>query len=843
MNYFRSITALFVAAIITLIDGCSGGGSTPPPPSPPVISSFASNPASGFGGQTCTLSWVVSGASSIAIDSGIGDVTSVSSKVVYPLSTTTYTLTASNAGGSHTASTTIAINDSIVIPPSTKVLDQTTTQNLSNISQNGSVLTFSQSSSTLQNLKFGDSVVLGVTNATPNGLLRKVTSVTQNGSQIIVNTGASTIEEIISKCDFAASKVLTPSDVAQAVSLTPGISLEPKKGRKNISNPQATASGFYIELNNVVLYDEDNNLQTTNDQIIGNGSITLNPSFNFVLKVSDSSVKELSYSTTLNETVDIDVSAKLSKSVDKKFEIPGARWYFQPIVVMVGWLPVVIQPVLTVNVGINGEIFAGVTAGVIQQATLTYGLSYINGQWAPISSLTNTFQWNPPELTAGCNFKAFLGPQFNLSIYGIIGPYGEARGYLNLDADIFRTPWWQIFGGLEADVGVRVEILGKKIINDYEFPAAIGYRRLLAQATTPYLQPGTVSGSVKNAITNTGLSGVSINVYKETNLLATSMSNAAGAYAIPVPAGSGYKIEFIKSGFLSTTYNDVTVQANLTTFLEVVLQIDTAHAGNGAIGGKIVNAFNGSPVGGLTLKLRAGINATSGTVISTTGTNSSGQYSVANLPAGNYTLEMSGTGFNTAFMTAICVGNTTTGNQDGSITPILASGETRIILTWGEIPYDLDSHLTGPVPSSADRFHVFFADRTFSFGGTTYADLDLDDTYSYGPETVTIREQTLGVYRYSVYNYSNGTSTNSTDLSLSNATVRVYRGNNLVATFNVPNNRGGTLWTVFELNGNTITPINTMSYQGSSWDVPIVSKGGTIVTDSELIFNHGTKSK
>ena len=38
---------------------------------------------------------------------------------------------------------------------------------------------------------------------------------------------------------------------------------------------------------------------------------------------------------------------------------------------------------------------------------------------------------------------------------------------------------------------------------------------------------------------------------------------------------------------------------------------------------------------------------------------------------------------------------------DGVMTPILPAGETRIVLTWGEFPSDLDSHLTGPAPDIA----------------------------------------------------------------------------------------------------------------------------------------------
>jgi len=72
--------------------------------------------------------------------------------------------------------------------------------------------------------------------------------------------------------------------------------------------------------------------------------------------------------------------------------------------------------------------------------------------------------------------------------------------------------------------------------------------------------------------------------------------------------------------------------------------------------------------------------------------------------------------------------------------------------------------------------------------------------------------------------------------------VRVYRGSNLVASFNVPSNTGGTLWTVFEMNGDTITPINTMSYT-SDFSVVMHAIRRPYSSDVNLMRNMPTKKK
>lgn len=77
----------------------------------PVISSFTATPATIIVGEDIfsTLRWTVTGATSITIDQGVGDVTFVLGKSVKPSATTTYTLTATNASGSVTRAVTLTV--------------------------------------------------------------------------------------------------------------------------------------------------------------------------------------------------------------------------------------------------------------------------------------------------------------------------------------------------------------------------------------------------------------------------------------------------------------------------------------------------------------------------------------------------------------------------------------------------------------------------------------------------------------------------------------------------------------------------------------------------------------
>ena len=45
---------------------------------------------------------------------------------------------------------------------------------------------------------------------------------------------------------------------------------------------------------------------------------------------------------------------------------------------------------------------------------------------------------------------------------------------------------------------------------------------------------------------------------------------------------------------------------------------------------------------------------------------------------------------------------------------------------------------------------------------------------------------------------------------MSGAKIVVYHGNGVIATFNVPINKVGTVWNVFDIQGNQLIPVNTM---------------------------------
>ncbi|KVP39387.1 hypothetical protein BGV67_27865 [Burkholderia ubonensis] len=125
----------------------------------------------------------------------------------------------------------------------------------------------------------------------------------------------------------------------------------------------------------------------------------------------------------------------------------------------------------------------------------------------------------------------------------------------------------------------------------------------------------------------------------------------------------------------------------------------------------------------------------------------------------------------------------------------------RVVLTWGATPRDLDSHIVYP------GNHVYFRSKRGAD-----ANLDVDDTDGYGPETVTLERKRDGdTYVYAVHDYTDRDAPGTTALSQSQAKVFVYVGESLVRTYYVPRNQPGNLWTVFRISGaGEFQDINTM---------------------------------
>lgn len=254
-------------------------------------------------------------------------------------------------------------------------------------------------------------------------------------------------------------------------------------------------------------------------------------------------------------------------------------------------------------------------------------------------------------------------------------------------------------------------------------------------------------------------------------------TNTKGFFSLTLPIGSN-TLRFYKKG-----YKTVEKTVAITNNMSISCNVKMSTAGN--ITGTVRDAKTGQPLYGVTVRWGG----------YQTSTDSSGKYNFE-LKPGTNTLSFSKSGYVFWSTSATCEGGMTK-VYDAVLSEELPENTYRIVLTWGSTPSDLDSHLL------FSGYHVYYSNKS-----APDAELDVDDTTSYGPETVTFVASPGVTYTYFVQDYTNGGNSggnsSSRELAGSGAVVRVYRENRVIGTYSVPTASLGTRWYLLQITDDTV---------------------------------------
>lgn len=323
---------------------------------------------------------------------------------------------------------------------------------------------------------------------------------------------------------------------------------------------------------------------------------------------------------------------------------------------------------------------------------------------------------------------------------------------------------------------------------------------------------GTLKGQIVDANSENPIDRAKITLYDESGgYINRYYTDSSGNYRLLLQPGT-YLVSIEKAGYLKEAGKVKVTVANTTVYEPKLHLISESEDGEGTIRGQITHAINNNPLSQVQLEIYKGFNNDSGELVTTIQTNEMGEYETI-LPAGNYTAVVKKDGFISSTMGILAIGSQVRVQPTLSLSPEgLALDDIRIVLNWGVSPADLDSHLIGTTDNTMnDYFHVYYGNKNYS-GNEQSAFLDRDDTSSYGPETITLTNlDSEGHYVYSIHDFTNKGNTQNNALRLSEATVKVYAGTNLLATFAVPQSEVGNVWKVFEIVNGQIVPLNEVT--------------------------------
>ena len=343
-----------------------------------------------------------------------------------------------------------------------------------------------------------------------------------------------------------------------------------------------------------------------------------------------------------------------------------------------------------------------------------------------------------------------------------------------------------------------------------------------------------IHGTILDDSTGSPLNEVSVTLMDATvsKLVASSASNINGEFNLSTNINKEHSYILIvgKEGYEESRISlDVylnNLNGKILNYGTIRLIPESNSAIVATIEGLIIDSTSGNAISNAKVKIFKGSNIINSSIlpVQETLTDTEGHFKLTGIKGGlNYTLVVEKDGFLTNYRNV-------TVNEENiyveiSLSPQLIGGQNfRIQLSWGKNPSDLDSHLLF-LKNDILEYHIYFhqqysyydlKNHDFIETDSNYEEsisylqpeafLDLDDTTSYGPETITIYKiRSDGVYKYFVHDYSNRDYLESMALANSGAQVKIFTNEGLIKIFNVPYEKGN-VWKVFEIRNGNIVP-------------------------------------
>ena len=392
---------------------------------------------------------------------------SVSARPVAVDGTTFYpTISGAPASVTTTSSPEVEVAYITKIPDSTKVLEGATLDSLVSVSPTARVLAFSNESIAFAE---GDVLVAGVSPETPRGLLRRVVDVDRGSTRTVLRTEQASLDEAVTRGEVSLERPLSFEDVQRADPLVEGVAFA--EGSLVVTIEGTAGKALVVSCRPGV-------------EVRARGRIELDPDFDFSASWGFFDGLKVRATVTTDEDAEVSFTASGSARCSKAVEL--YRLHFAPITVAVGPVPVVVTPVLTVNLDIEGRVDSSLSLSAVQSASLTAGLAYDDGRVSTIKDFNSEFERPRAEVSpVALSATASARPRLDLLLYGIVGPSLQAEGYLRLDVTPLDRPWWELLGGLKASARISLDILSGRIKVNLAQATVIDWRRRIAAAKGP----------------------------------------------------------------------------------------------------------------------------------------------------------------------------------------------------------------------------------------------------------------------------------------------------------------------------------------------------------------------
>jgi uncharacterized protein (TIGR02145 family) len=250
-----------------------------------------------------------------------------------------------------------------------------------------------------------------------------------------------------------------------------------KPSQKNKLKNSSLNYDFNYDFLNEILYDFDDNTNTTNDQIRISGKMYFNIGMDLNIDISKETIN---FKTTLEDLARVQLDAEFTGQNINEYK-QFISYNFAPIVFFLPTeppFPIVINPWVGIGASIEGETNAEANFAAEQSNTFSLGVNYENG-WSVSKSFSSNFNVETPEAYLNTNLKAYLTLGMGAYLYGFAGPHADINPYLRLNVNTNNNPWLSLYGGITGSVGMHVSLIG--FGSDYYEKNIIDYEKLLLE--------------------------------------------------------------------------------------------------------------------------------------------------------------------------------------------------------------------------------------------------------------------------------------------------------------------------------------------------------------------------
>jgi beta propeller repeat protein len=437
-----------------------------------------------------------------------------------------------------------APGESVIVPKTTKRLSAGSLDAFASVSPDGITYTFSHPTPQLAALQVGDVIVAPPGPGVPEGIFRKIDAI--DPTHLVFTTSQASLVDAIDSGQVSFTRTITAGDVGAKLYGPPGVSI--------VRSPKGTFS-----LDPITVKIDDVSL----GGVTLDGTISVTQSFYFDINLGFISLDGLTFTETTATHADLDTTVTGTVSDDAEQEL--ASWPLATFVIWVAGFPIWFEPELSIYVGADGSVSAGVKTGVTQDTSTTLGLTYDGDKFAPVLDQSATRSYDEPELFGSGWIKGYAGAELMVKVESLAGPYIAGELFAGIWADTLANPWWSLKCGIDAKVGAKVEIFDETLA-DWSHDENLA-TWTLATAGGPYTPRGAVSGKVIDADTHVGVAGAHVTIRASDgsgDVVKTTTSGADGSYMISGLAVDTFPAEAQADGY-GVGRRNVTVSNGIIT--------------------------------------------------------------------------------------------------------------------------------------------------------------------------------------------------------------------------------------------------------------------------------------